>query len=239
VQEPDTQMAPSHCELLVQDLRQVPTVAPLQTWERPQSPLSRHDDDRQPELRQSLLPQWLSREQTQRLLMQSPRSQGLLPEQVSGTQVPLEPPEHVAPLIEQSSSSSQVWVEHVPTTGGMQVEPNPQSVSTLHAPLLLLTRASADTWKSLNTTRPHWLVGVAATGVLNVMLSSMSSVDDPRALPYIQRWLGGLMADRASQRGSLIDICPTVDDAPTLRSHCANASPLGKERSTLPVIGSL
>jgi len=57
VQEPDTQMAPSHCELLVHDLRQVPIDAPLQTWDRPQSLLSKHDDDRHPLLRQSSLPQ--------------------------------------------------------------------------------------------------------------------------------------------------------------------------------------
>jgi len=57
VQEPDTQIAPSHCELLVQLFRQVPTDAPLQTWERPQSLLSKHDDDLHPLLRQSSLPQ--------------------------------------------------------------------------------------------------------------------------------------------------------------------------------------
>jgi len=154
--------------------------------------------------------------------MQSPRSQGLLPEQVSGTQVPIEPPTHVAPLMEQSSFSSHVCVEQVPTTGGEHVAPKPQSVSALHEPPPL-TSASADTWKSLKTTRPHWLAGIAATGVLNVMLSSMSLVAELRDFPYIQRWLGGLMADLASQRGSLIDICPSVVDAPTLTSHSANA----------------
>jgi hypothetical protein len=238
VQKPDTQTAPPHWELLVQAFLQVPDVAPLHTWELPQSLLALHVDEVHPVARQSSLPQWLSFVQTHLLRTQLPFAQGLLPEQLSGTQLPTVAPVQDAPLSEQSLLVAQVCVEQVPTTGGMQVAPKPQSVSALQE-LVVETSASADTWKSLKTTRPHWLVGAAATGVLKVMLSSMSVLAEPLDLPYIQRWLGGLMADFASQRGSLIDIWPSVVDAPTLTSHCANATPLGKDWSTFPVIGSL
>jgi hypothetical protein len=183
---------------------QVPTVAPLHTSERPQSLSHVQDFVVQPELRQSSLPQWLSRVHMHLPLVQLPRSQGLLLEQEAGTHVPTAPPTHDAPDIEQSLADVQLWTVQVPLTGGVHVAPKPQSVSTLHE--LLDTSASAETWKSLKTTRPHWLAGVAATGVLNVMLRSMSVVEELADLPYIQRWLGGLMADLASHRGSLIDI---------------------------------
>jgi hypothetical protein len=177
VQKPATQIAPSHCELFVHALVQVPTVGALHRCERPQSLLSVHVEAVHPLLRQSLLAHSLSFVQTHLPLTQSPLSQSLSLVQLSGTQLPAEPPTQDAPLIEQLPLDVQLCLSQVPTTGGVQVAPNPQSVSALHA-LLVLTSASAETWKSLNTTRPHWSAAAAVTGVLNVMLRSMSLDDE-------------------------------------------------------------
>jgi hypothetical protein len=149
VQEPDTQRAPSHCESIVHDLPHVPGDPPLHTSDEPQSLSLVHVEEVHPELPQLLLPQCESRVQTQTLFVQVPRLQGLLPEHGAGTHVPVVPALQVAPDIEQSRSLVQVCVVQVPFLGGVQVAPNPQSASVLHAPLRPLTSASADTWKSL------------------------------------------------------------------------------------------
>jgi hypothetical protein len=199
VQNPATQSALPHCESAVQAFEQVPATPPEQTCVRPQSLDCTHVDAVHTFERQSLLPQCESC-----LHLQRPDTQSLLPEQslslvqVSATQAPVTGPLHVDPESEHPALDEQASFVHTPFTGGKHVAPNPQSVSTLQAPLPV-TSASAETWKSLNTTRPHWLAAVAATGVLNVMLSSMSGVVVAFLdLPYIQRWLGGLMADLAS-----------------------------------------
>jgi hypothetical protein len=198
VQNPATQSALPHCESVVQAFEQVPATPPAQTCERPQSLDEAHVEAVHPLERQSLLPQCESLLHWHFPDTQLPREQSLSLTQVSGTHAPVTAPLHVDPESEQSEVVLHVWFVHTPFTGGMHTAPKPQSVSALHAPLLV-TRASAETWKSLNTTRPHWLAGVAATGVLNVMLSSMSGVVVATLdLPYIQRWLGGLMADLAS-----------------------------------------
>jgi hypothetical protein len=238
VQNPAVQSWVPHWESVVQAFVQAPATPPAQTCELPQSLCEVHVDAVQPLERQSSLPQCESLVHRQRPRTQSPRVQSLSLTHVSATQAPVTAPLHVDPESEQLEAVVQVWGVHTPFTGGRQVAPNPQSVSALQAPLLV-TSASADTWKSLNTTRPHWLAAAAATGVLNVMLRSMLFVAEPLDLPYIQRWLGGLMADLASWRGSLIVICPSVVEAPTLMSHCAYAAPLGNVVSTNPVMGSL
>jgi hypothetical protein len=148
--------------------------------------------------------------------------------QAAAVQAPFIDALQLDPESEQSVCETQDSVEQVPSSGGEHTAVTPQSLSLAHAPVPL-TRASAETWKSLNTTRPHWLAAVAATGVLNVMLRSMSVDELPDELPYTQRWLGGLIADFASWRGSLMVILPSVEDAPTLTSHCANAVPLGND----------
>src|SRR5882724_7439037 len=94
-----------------------------------------------------------------------PRVQSLLLTHAAGWHEPLIAPAQVAAPSEQSEEVPQPSVWHVPTMGGEHTEVTPQSVSPLHAPPPL-TSASAETWKSLNTTRPHWLAAAAVTGVL-------------------------------------------------------------------------
>ena len=110
----------------------------------------------------------------------------------------------------QSVLALQLTEEHVPAFAELQAAPKPQSFAVPQAVVFELTRASADTWKSEYTTRPHCLSCVAAVGVLNVIDSSMSDVPPVALLddPYTQRWLGGFLALRASWRGSLIVRAP-------------------------------
>jgi hypothetical protein len=44
----------------------------------------------------------------------------------------------------------------------------PHCEFSVHEMLPLPTSASAETWKSLKTTRPHWLADVAVIGALKV-----------------------------------------------------------------------
>lgn len=159
--------------------------------------------------------------------------QSLLAMQTVGVQVPVvAEPAHanaVAGVAEFGHSlfTPQAMFEHAPTTAPAQVAPKPQSASFLHE--VLLVRAAADTWKSLNTTRPHCAAGAALTGVLNVIARSMSAgFVWARFLshPYIQRWLRRAVC--ASCRGSVMLICPSVGVAPMFLSHCANEAPFGK-----------
>jgi hypothetical protein len=66
--------------------------------------------------------------------------------------------------------------------------------------LLELTSASAETWKSEYTTRPHCLSAATSVGMLNVMLSSMSGVFVVLSLekPVTQDCDGGFRALMAS-----------------------------------------
>ncbi len=124
---------------------QTPEVPAEQICERPQSLLLVQLDALQPEERQSSLPQWESFVHLQRPDTQSPRSQSLSFEQKSATHDPATAPEHVDPDSEQLLLLVHVCELHVPTTGGKQVAPNPQSVSSLQAPLDPETSASAET----------------------------------------------------------------------------------------------
>jgi hypothetical protein len=77
---------------------------------------------------------------------------------------------------EESAQSDEVphgsW--HVPppfATAPMHVCVKPQSALVWHA-FVVPTSADADTWKSLNTTRPHWFAEDDPYGALNVKCGS-------------------------------------------------------------------
>jgi hypothetical protein len=135
----------------------------------------------------------------------------------------------------QSAATSQGVFEQLPRDAPTQVAPTAQSVFDLQ----VVARAAADTWKSLNTTRPHCDAGAAFTGVLNVIARSMSGESVWLLFlsqPYIQRWLR--RAACASWRGSVMFIWPSAVVAPMFCSHCANAAPFGKVVSMSDAVGS-
>ena len=97
----------------------------------------------------------------------------------------------------------------------------------LHSPgYVYCVLDESSTWKSLNTTRPHWFAVETPSGVLNVRCIGAFCVG---RLIVIQFCVGavGLLKSR---RSASVEICPSVDDAPIAGSfsHCASSAPFAK-----------
>jgi hypothetical protein len=106
----------------------------------------------------------------------------------------------------------------------------PQSEVAVHFDCKFVFASAFDeTWKSEKTTRPYWFAGSDGYGVLNVKLGLNDAGVTPLPVSFATDQSCVVAPSvttswRASWRFSV----PSCEDAPTSRSHCANAAPFVK-----------